>query len=460
MIKTINKDPIRLWLSVILIAFMALWIRINYFHYTDVNIPIRGDAAHYVQYAFNLVNHGVYSKSRNTDTPTPDAYWAPGYPAFIATAMIMEKNFGTDTYRTIIYAQACIGALIAILTLLLGRQFLPHCWAFFAATLVVFSPHLVSLGNYVLTETLFSLFFLASIYIFVLAFFKKNNWLFALSGLLFGASYLVNPVAFFTPLIFTGIAVFLYQKMPEISLSSAIKILVPCLLTFSLCVGGWAIRGTVNVPQDSASSSTRLLTNLIIGSHHNFHSMWRENPRNPSNPATIDEANLQGSYSAFAQLLTERVADNPLHYAHWYFIQKPIMLWDWNILVGQGDIYVYPVNYSLYHTSKPAIFTYSVMRASHYWLFGCALLGLIFLAVNLKENDKKTTVSLFIYSAVIYVSAVYVISQAEARYSVPLRPLMYLGAAYFLSMFVSLAWRNKAASTKNPSHSSSEQVNG
>lgn len=429
----------RLSISLFIVAIAALWIRIDYFHNTLIDQPIRGDAASYVQYAFNMVNFGTYSKERGTSDPTPDAYWSPGYPALIAAAMLAEKELGLDTYKTIIYTQAALGMLISILTLLTGRLFLGHYFSLAAALLVAFSPHMISLSNYVLTETLFSFLFLSSIYCFLQAYLNHKILLYILSGLLFGLSYLTNPVSFFTPLIFCGLALWQYSR-ENVQISKAIQLITPCILSFLVIVASWSVRNNIAVPENSPSSSTRLLTNLTIGMHDNFHSIWRSNPRDPNNPATIDSKEINGSYSKFIDILTDRLQQDPMHYAKWYLIQKPVMLWDWNILVGQGDIYVYPVEHSLFHISKLGILIYSIMRALHYWLLAFALAGLIILAIKFKNTskDKKLCTAIFIYLAVIYISATYIFTQAEARYSIPIRPLMYLCSIYFLSVLFDL----------------------
>lgn len=433
---------------------LAIWIRIAYFQNTVFQPPIiRGDAVSYVQYAFNLVNHGTFSKDRATVTkpPQPDAYWAPGYPAFIAAAMTLERRFGTDTYKTIIYSQAFMGSLIAALTLLIGGLFLSHYWALLAATLVVFSPHLISLGNYLLTETLFTLTLLLAIYAFLIAFQRQLRWLFAIAGLLFSACYMVNPVALFTPILFVGLAIALYKTKQRKSLSESTMLVAPCLLVFFMVVGTWAVREAVNVPADAPSGSSRLLTNLVIGSHDDYHAIWRADPRDPNNPAAVDSRFIEGSYTIFFSLMFDRIRQDPLHYANWYLIKKPIVLWDWNILVGQGDIYVYPVAFSLYDVSKVAIVTYVFMQATHFWLLGFAALGLLFAyrQFRMTASDAVDDSPLFIYLSIFYVSTIYVIAQAEPRYSIPLRPEMYLCAAYFLSQLVTyVQTRLSLAATK------------
>jgi len=131
----------------------------------------------------------------------------------------------------------------------------------------------------------------------------------------------------------------------------------------------------VNVDISAQSGSNRLYTNLVVGAHHNYHEMWHANPRDPNNPATLDMVKFQGSYWAFAETMKERFANRPGHYLKWYFYDKPIALWHWDVAIGFGDIFVYPVVTSPYHTKKPAIASHVIMKSLHYWLFVFALLG-------------------------------------------------------------------------------------
>jgi 4-amino-4-deoxy-L-arabinose transferase-like glycosyltransferase len=326
------------------------------------------------------------------------------------------------------YAQVVLGTLTAVVTFLLGRFFLSLTWAFLPAVLVAISPHLISMGGYLLTETLFAFLVQAAIYCFSFAFINRKKPFFVASGLFFGLSYLVNPVIFFLPILLVLAAGYFYIACEKENLIGLRTILIYCLMVFFVIFGAWSARNIINVPPGKSSGSNRLFTNLVIGSHSDFFDIWRSNPRDPNNPSAKDEELLKGSYKDFASLLSKRIIQNPGHYAKWYLIDKPILLWSWNILIGQGDIYVYPVIVSLYQKSNMALATYSIMKSLHYWLLGCAVLGIFFL---FKRPIPK--VPLFIYIAMIYVSAVYVVTQAEPRYSIPIRSEMYLCAVFFIS---------------------------
>jgi len=106
---------------------------------------------------------------------------------------------------------------------------------------------------------------------------------------------------------------------------------------------------------------------------------------------------------------------------------------------GVGDVYVYPVTTSWFQTSGAAAAIHSTMRSIHWWLIGFSLLGAIYLK-KVRQNSKSE-IAKTLYVCIIYVSAVYVVLQSEPRYSIPLRPLMYLCAMFGLWQF-GLAARN------------------
>ena len=410
-----------------LILGIALVARLSYVTHTEVYKPIRADAQYYCIYAHNLVHHGVYSKQTSED-PTPDSFWAPAYPALLAAILYITdaKHF----YVSTLFVQAILGAFITAMVFAIGCHFLPFWAAAGAGILTACSPHLISLGGYLLTETFFA-FMLVS---FLLAHFRalktqKALW-YGLSGILAGISYLVNPVIFFLPFLL-AILFFLRGQKAKHPSGTGGKIMIPVfLVTFMLPFVLWSVRGHLNVPATSSSSADRALTNFVIGAHHDFFDIWRANPRDPSNPADIDRKAVNGSWPKFIRILGQRIYDRPGHYAKWYLYDKPRLLWSWNILVGQGDIYVYPVLTSWFKTSKSAILVHLIMKSVHGWLVFIGTLGVLFIFKKIRRPEDEMVIA--VYLMAVYVSAVYVILQAEPRYSIPLRPAMYLCAMFGL----------------------------
>jgi hypothetical protein len=86
--------------------------------------------------------------------------------------------------------------------------------------------------------------------------------------------------------------------------------------------------------------------------------------------------------------------------------------------------------------------SYVLMRAAHPVLLLLALVGAVFAWQRRRTDPPEVGL---LYLSLGYVSAVYVVLQAEARYSVPLRPLLYLCAVYAVAGFGRL-WPRRAVS--------------
>lgn len=432
MLTSIKNENSINYLSHIIFLLFVISFSVRFYFYvdTELKIKIRGDAAHYVSYAKNLIDHHTFSK--DTIDSEPDSFWSPGYPTFIAINMKLSELVGSDFYNTTIIFQLFLGSIVVVLTFLLGNMFLNIWWSLLASLLTLFSPHLISYSALLISETLFSFLLISAIYFFCQFLNKNRTYLILISSLLFGLAYLTNQVLFFYPLLIVMLLFFI-KKI-------TLKKMIPFLLVYFMIVFSWSIRNSISVEGDSLNSSNRLLTNLVIGMHSDYHEIWRKNPRDPSNPADLDLVEFNGSYGLFLSALSQRIMSSPLHYLKWYLIEKPINLWGWDIAVGYFDVFVFPVFTSPYHKNILAQSSHKFMKSIHYGLFSFACLCAI-LGVYCWKNTKIEV--LLIILSVVYISAVYVVTQADSRYSVPLRPEMYLLAMYFLQLCKKWIFSNK-----------------
>ena len=131
-------------IAAIIVVILGCWLRLSYNSETFFIEPVRADAAYYYQYAINLVEHGTFSKERS-DSPTPDSYWAPGYPAFLAINLLLSGSPNIEAYDMILHSQVALAAASIWILFLLGRLFMPSYWPVVPAALLAFSPHHVSL---------------------------------------------------------------------------------------------------------------------------------------------------------------------------------------------------------------------------------------------------------------------------------------------------------------------------
>jgi hypothetical protein len=255
-----------------------------------------------------------------------------------------------------------------------------------------------------------------------------RNWV--LAGMCFALTYLVNPVSLFlAPLLAAVIGLHALRKpsgTAGVCTSRNIVILIAPLI---IVTAAWSLRSAISVPEGQPTASQRLLTNLTIGLYPDYHEKWRSSILEPDKNIVVPGAGVNESYRAFLTELFAKISAEPAQMLAWYSVEKPILLWDWDIRTGFGDIYIYRVEQSLYHTSKSAIVTYSLMYAMHNWILLGAVFGLVFL---FSDGSKNAIFPALLYVTLVYVGVVYVISQSEPRYSIPLRPELYLCFTYFL----------------------------
>lgn len=424
-------------ITLLLVIFsIALLIRIQYINTTIIPKPIVADARQYVIYGHNLIRHGIYSKE-NADNPAPDSFRSPGYPMFIALAFFLGGDQGY--YPIVIITQVVFSSLMVLLIYYMGTLFIRSYYAFIAATLVALSPHLISISSYILTETFFSFFLLASVTCFVIALQKKRTVLFLSAALMFGYTYLLNETVLFIPFLFVAIS-FLWFKttLKRFKENKLLHKLIMFLFIFALFPGGWTIRNHITLSPDAPTGASRAISTLSHGAYPGFiykdpqykYFAYREDPMQPE---------FGSSFQSFRNILWGRFKENPLRYIRWYILEKPYYLWSWNILQGQGDIYIYPVTTSLYLSNYSANLTRELIKYLHPFCLVFALVGVILMFIaGRKYKDKENVIDIFVFPFIIciYYTAIYTISAPWPRYSVPLRPELYLCSVWCFQILV------------------------
>ncbi len=433
----LSKEAI-VWLAIVTVV--AIFLRIGYVHFTTIEDPIRADAGQYVIYGLNLVQHSTFSKDYPTKTPRPDSYRSPGYPAFIALAMLLA---GKSAYPLIRYTQVMASGLMVPLTFFLGILFLPAWGAMTAAVLVALSPHLVASASYVLAETLFGFVFLCSLLLFCAAVRKGSHLLFAASGASFGYAYLINETALLIPFIFLGIALASdgrgYRRAFQYPF---LRGTVWFLVVFCLFPVGWMIRNKTNLPPGAPQAKQRALITLTHGTYPGFmykdlrykYFPYKEDPKQPAYSASLRN---------FAPIFWERFRERPIRYLTWYLLQKPYYLWSWNILQGGGDVHLYPVVESFYHRVRAANVSREVMKHLHPMVLVLALFA--FPLFYLQHRSKNLVLSipdtpvLPIVTLVAF-TLIHMIFFSLPRYSIPLRPELYLCCLWSVTVLARSRW--------------------
>ena len=440
------KKLIRVHYLILSLVFsIGLLLRILYVHPIVDDVYIARDAEHYVSYGYNLFHHQIYSKQRASSQPIPDSFRSPGYPLFIAFFMTV---YGNDDYLPkLIYAQAVLGALLAPLAFYVGIHFLPVGGALAATLLVALSPHLITTTSCALTETLFSFLLLSACAVLYHAIGRTPRFFnYFLAALFFGLAYLTNETVLFVPIL---IVVFwlIHLRIRKHGILSNIyfKYMMVFIAVFGCFPLMWNLRGFINVPADAPRGSDRAIVTMSHGAYPGFsynnpnhkYAPYRDDPMQPM---------FGRSLGNFSKILWKRAGKEPLRYASWYFFGKPYYLWSWDIIQGTGDIYIHPVKISLFKASRVLGAIRSTMKALHPFLLLLAFSGLPLFYVKyrgLSSTETVTALPLLPMLICIYFTGLYMVFAPWPRYSIPLRPMLYLTACWTLSTLIGY-FRNRS----------------
>lgn len=367
------------WLCSVAVVLLALIVRESFVLTAWCPDPTRGDAGEYVRYALHLAD-GYFGRGG-----VPDAYRSPGYPVLLWLA-------GNWIYQ----AQMVLGVATVAGVIALARQWMPRGWALGAGLWMALQPHHIAATGTLLSEVLFGALVVGALLAASCAHERRSLRLSVLAGALFGAAYLTNPVIAFLP--FLLVPLFWRAGMGKHGAALALVALV--------AIGGWGARNALT----GAEGDTRAQMNFVQGSWPEYHDAWKYQRLLMHDKYAAISAEVA---SGGVQASLDRMASDPAHYAAWY-VRKVWLMWDWDVRIGQGGVY------SILFNNSPLdhgwlLVTSALQNGLNAPLFWLALLG-----IGLAWRNPA---AMMVAVAVVYVTAVHVVLQAEPRYSIPYRSL-------------------------------------
>lgn len=407
-------------LLALIIVFGAV-LRIQAVAYTQVENPIRADAAKYVLCAYNLKYFGTYTYSDagirgNPSSLKPDAFVTPGLPIFLMP--FLDRNLNKMQYTGILLVQAVLSTLTVLMAYFLFAAIVGKEGGLLAAALTALSPHLINMNVYLLTETLFCFFLVAFFMCFAQKKTLQNSWLLLGTGVLLGAATLVRPWTQGFILILLLYTV-LSQKLP---LRRALLLLAG----FGVVILPWVIRNQLSIGMPS--DPTLSLISMYHGSFPNM--MWNNRPETLGFAYHFDPraAELSSSFDKFWPDLMDKFRRFPWEYVKWYLFGKVMAVFSWSILGGVGDVFVYPVIKTPFEKIWHFRMIHDFMELIHgpvtvLGLLGCVLVWLPKARQLFSEHGlfmARSVSMLFLYFIILHI-----IGAPFSRYSIPMRPFLY-----------------------------------
>ncbi len=395
----------------------GLYLRFEMANKTVVYQPIRADAKEYYLYAYNLLKYGVYSRQypRQIEnyTPAPDAHRTPGYSLFLLPFIKISPPL--KMVGVVVVTQAIISALTILTAFVFFRSFLKGPWALGGAVLVAISPHLIAFNIYMLTESLFTFFLVLLGWSMSAVAQNKSRRHALIAGLVLGVSLLIRPtMLYFIAFLIPAFFVFFQKK-------KAWVLAVFLIIGFGLTYGPWVLRNKRVNPKKStlaiATIHKGMYPNLI---YNHVPGLWFFEPFDPQWAQRRD-------ISSVLREIGRRFRNEPLKYMRWYIIGKPSMFFSWDMIVGMGDVFIYPVSTSPYHQNNGFFgLSHRAMKSIHGLLTMLALVTSVFLWFPFQKppSHKGLKVARFIALVGIYFILVHIVG-TPLRYSVSLQPFIY-----------------------------------
>ena len=413
-----------------LVFILGFYLRIESLSGTQVVSPLRADAGQYFTYAYNLRFHQTYSKeigaaSDKNFKSKPDSFRSPGYP--LSISMLMDAIPTGKTIHKILFFQVIISMLTLLLSFGFFKSFLPIYCALLASFFTALSPHLIVANSYILTETLFC-FLLVFCGLFLSLFAShRSYWLFAILGMAIAFAALVRPSLQFFPIVMALLLIVQYGR------KRGLRFLVALLAGFILVFSPWLIRNTMTI---KSSSDNKLKINFL---HHGMYPDFTyDNVKESYGYPYLYDPQSKEIGKSMASVLKEiqkRFWAEPFKYFRWYLIKKPFAYWSWNIVQGQGDVFIYPVSKTPYASNLIFQWTHKMMHFLHWPLVLLSLIGslLVWIFPQTVSGTKNTMfVARFVSVLLLYFTLLHMIGAPFPRYSVPLRPFQYGMALYCL----------------------------
>jgi 4-amino-4-deoxy-L-arabinose transferase-like glycosyltransferase len=447
-------------LLLLLVGISSLAIRYYYVTHAQVFQPVnqtnvRGDAVEYYNYALNLVRHGVFSKVPEGTTPLiGDSFRDPGYSVFLAGWMKIFPQWD-NWYAAVLLSQALLGALSVLFLLVVARRWMPLGWLAVAGILMAVWPHSVAMSSYLLSETLFGFLVALALLLLHVALDRQRVAWAAASGIGFSLAALTNAVMIpFAPML----AIYLLVRK-KASRAVCASLAIAALIV----IAPWIARNSLlpATTGSNGSSSSRAMLNFVQGSWPSLHSAYQASMKHDPDGTLImsaiarESTTMEQSPRAGLALMWHRMASAPGHYLWWY-LSKPALLWDWDIRIGQGDVYVYPTRNSPFKTNSTWRAVAAVCRALNPWLFVLAGAGCLIVFLPRQRTPPGRVAATLV---LVFVTAVYSILQAEPRYSVPFRGLEIIVATFAVYWLVQVIRRvrNSARTASTQGQSSTPQ---
>jgi len=378
---------------------------------TDWEKNLSGDEIGYDKMTRQLIEDGIYGYTPYSYSVEPNAFTTPGYPLFLAAFyFVFGFNETESPLNQIQFVQVLISVMNAILLFMIAqRLFKNSIVSTILMALFLFHPTFVYSASFMLTETVYTFFFLLFV-LFLIRTLQNPSKMIAYfyTGCIFALCILIRPAIM--PFIFL-FALYLLFVNGRTSIRSTLKKLLLIFVGVSLVMSPWVIRNYVTLDRV-----------VLLAEQGGNPLLWGTYPfqTKPKIDVTQDPDEMK---SMALSRIKEGFTHNTALYASWYTWGKTWFLFK--------DIW--PGN------NKTA--NEIAIKYIHYLVVILGFIGMIFMLLNYKNKS--------IFSAALIGSVsflVYLPFAPTSRYFFSVLPLCILGCGYLIHLLVNLRLRGSSVS--------------
>lgn len=227
--------------KLIFIFFLSVFFQLVLFSITyykrgfETYLSAMADSAGYKQIALNIINHQTFSLSEKAPFESSNLR-TPIYPLWLALIFIIFGSFVPAIFIGIL-----VFALSAPLTYLIGKEIFNEKIRLVASVLLILEPWSAFLGSFLLTEQIFVIVFLLSIYFFIKYLKYGLNKNIYISASLFSISTLVKPNVIY---LFPALIIFLILFRKYVK-GLTLKTLIIVAVIFIIIIAPWLVRNKI-----------------------------------------------------------------------------------------------------------------------------------------------------------------------------------------------------------------------
>ena len=349
----------------------------------------------------------------------PFGYPYPLYPIFLAVIYVL----GGD-YHTVFLVQGLMFASVVGLSYWMARQVAGHVAGVFAALLVMLDASLVGNAGLIVVENLQTILLMLAIGLTLYAIEQEKVRFHGAAGVFWGLVTLVKPATLLWPVVSIPVYLLLAWRRGWVMRS------VFLMLAFALTLSPWVVRNQLNAEVSAVGPDYSPLLLHVLDEGESKHTLANMRPKLDAVFAEAEERGIERGSLQFElntlRLLRDRITRSPSAYVAY--------LWD---------------NFSRFWLEPPAVWPYAVYdgefthgyrdapgygdHAKLHAVF--VVMGLLSLVLFFRQRPRA---AFYITVFLLYFAMFYTMTHFIPRYSVPVLPLVLVGAASFPALVMEL----------------------